>query len=268
MLYLPADKPRALEKLPGLRCDAVILDLEDAVLPEHKAGARRAAAQAIRAGGAPMPLLLRLNGPGTAWEQPDLETALLAAPAGIVLPKAEEPERVRELHLGLPLWLMIETPLGVQRASQLAAVPGVVGLILGANDLLLGLRARATPGREALLHAHGAVVLAARVHGLIALDGVHNDLQDEAGLERTSQQGRDLGFDGRTLIHPGQIETANRVYGVDAAGAQAARELLDAWHAASAAGQGVALHRGHMVEALHAREAQATLARWAAEQGE
>ena len=264
VLYVPADKPRALAKLPELACDAAILDLEDAVLPAQKGEARAGAARALRAG-ADKPLLLRLNGPGTPWEQDDLELALRSSPAGIVLPKAEEPARVREISLGIPLWLMIETPLGVQRVAELAAVPGVAGLIVGANDLLLGLRARATAGREALLHALGAVVLAARVQGLSALDAVHNDFQDEAGLDSTSKQGRDLGFDGRTLIHPAQIETVNRVYGVSDAEAQQARELLGVWDAAQREGRGVAVHGGRMIEELHAREARLLLERWAAQ---
>ncbi|GGR21664.1 HpcH/HpaI aldolase/citrate lyase family protein [Deinococcus ruber] len=264
VLYVPADKSRALAKLPELRCDAVILDLEDAVLPEQKGEARAGAARALRAG-ATMPLLLRLNGPGTPWEQDDLELALRFAPAGIVLPKAEEPARVREVSLGLPLWLMIETPLGVQRVAELARVPGVAGLIVGANDLLLGLRGRSTPGREALLYALGAVITAARVQGITALDAVHNDLQDAEGLEHTSQQGRDLGFDGRTLIHPAQIETVNRVYGVSEAEAQQARELLAGWEEARQQGRGVAVHRGRMIEELHAREARNVLERWKAQ---
>ncbi|WP_425145685.1 HpcH/HpaI aldolase/citrate lyase family protein [Deinococcus sp.] len=267
VLYVPADRPRALAKLPELRCDAVILDLEDAVLPEHKGEARAGAARVLRAG-ANKPLLLRLNGPGTPWEQDDLELALRFAPAGIVLPKAEEPTRVREVSLGLPLWLMIETPLGVRRAAELAAVTGVAGLIVGANDLLLGLRARLTPDRSALLHALSSVVLSARIHGLAALDAVHNDLQDEAGLERTSSQGRDLGFDGRTLIHPAQIETVNRIYGVSDAEAQEARELLAVWEAARQEGRGAAVYRGRMIEELHARGARELLERWAAQEAE
>lgn len=266
VLYVPADKPRAIDKARGLPCDAVILDLEDAVLPAHKALARAGAAQALREGGYGKPVLLRLNGLETPQFQADLEAALLSAPAGIVLPKAEDPAAVRELHLGIPLWLMIETPLGVLRAAELAAVPGVAGLVVGANDLLLSLRARATPGRLPLLHALSAVVLAARAAGVLALDAVYNDLQDGAGLEAECVQGQGLGFDGKTLIHPGQIAAANRVYGVSELEAQAARDLLHAWQEAEEQGLGVVQHAGRMIEELHARQARDTLGRWEAEQ--
>ena len=266
VLYVPADNPRAIDKAKGLPCDAVILDLEDAVLPDHKALARAGAAQALREGGFGKPVLLRLNGLETPQFQADLEAALLSAPAGIVLPKAEDPASVRELHLGIPLWLMIETPLGVLRAAKLAAVPGVAGLMVGANDLLLSLRARATPGRLPLLYALSAVVLAARAAGVLALDAVYNDLQDGAGLEAECMQGQGLGFDGKTLIHPGQIAAANRVYGVSETEVQAARELMHAWQEAEEQGLGVVQHAGRMIEELHARQACDTLGRWEAEQ--
>ena len=267
VLYVPADKPRAVDKARGLPCDAVVLDLEDAVLPGQKTAARVDAAQALREGGFGKPVLLRLNGFETPSFQADLEAALLSAPAGIVLPKAEDPAAVRELHLGIPLWVMIETPLGVLRAAELAAVPGVAGLMVGANDLLLSLRARATPGRLPLLHALSAVIVAARAAGVLALDAVYNDLHNEAGLEAECVQGRDLGFDGKTLIHPDQIAAANRAYGVSEQEAQVARELLHAWAAAEAQGLGAVQHAGRMTEELHARQARDTLGRWEAEQG-
>jgi citrate lyase beta subunit len=267
VLYVPADKPRAIAKARELPCDAVVLDLEDAVAPGQKAAARAGAAQTLREGGFGKPVLLRLNGLGTPDFQRDLELGLLTAPDGLVLPKAEDPAAVRELHLGVPLWLMTETPLGVLRAAQLAAVPGVAGLMVGANDLRLSLRARPTPERRELLYSLGAVVLAARAAGVLVLDAVYNDLQDGAGLERECMQGRDLGFDGKTLIHPSQIEVANRLYGVSEAEAQAARALLVAWDAAQASGQGVVAHENRMIEELHARQARAALERWQAEQG-
>jgi citrate lyase beta subunit len=267
VLYVPADKPRAIAKARELPCDAVVLDLEDAVSPGQKAAARNGAAQALREGGFGKPVLLRINGLDTPDFQRDLELGLLTAPDGLVLPKAEDPAAVRELHLGIPLWLMSETPLGVLRAAQLAAVPGVAGLMVGANDLRLSLRARSTPERRELLYSLSAVVLAARVAGVLVLDAVYNDLQDEAGLERECVQGRDLGFDGKTLIHPSQIGAANRLYGVSEAEAQAARALLAAWEVAQATGQGVVAHEGRMTEELHARQARAALERWQAEGG-
>jgi citrate lyase beta subunit len=262
---VPADKPRAVQKARELPCDAVILDLEDAVAPDQKAAAREGAAQALRDGGFFKPVLLRLNGLNTPDFQRDLELALTAAPAGIVLPKAENAEAVRELHLGIALWPMIETPLGVLRAHELASVAGVAGLIAGANDLALALRARPTADRLALLHALSTVVLAARAARVLALDAVYTDLQDQAGLEHECNQGRTLGFDGKTLIHPSQVAAANSVYGVSQAEARAARELLAAWEEAAAQGLGVATHAGRMIEELHARQARQTLERWEAE---
>lgn len=265
VLYVPADRPRAVQKARELPCDAVVLDLEDAVLPAHKGAARAAAAQALRAGGFGKPVLLRLNGLDTPDFQADLEVALLSATAGIVLPKCEDPAAVRELHLGIPLWLMVETPRGVLRAAGLAEVPGVAGLMLGANDLRLSLGARPSADRAELQHSLGAVLLAARAANVIALDAVYNDLQNLPGLEAECQQGRTLGYDGKTLIHPGHIAAANRAYGVADDEAGAARDLLASWDAAQAEGQGVVQHAGRMIEDLHARQARHTLSRWEAQ---
>ena len=260
VLYVPADKPRAIDKARGLPCDAVILDLEDAVLPAYKVLARENAAQALREGGFGKPVLLRLNGLETSSFQADLEAALLSAPAGIVLPKAEDPASVRELHLGIPLWLMIETPLGVLRAAELAAVPGVAGLMMGANDLLRSLRARATSGRLPLLHALSAVVLAARVAGVLALDAVYNDLQDGAGLESECVQGRDLGFDGKTLIHPSHIGACNAIFTPPAEEVAEARKIIAAFTKPENASRGAIQLDGRMVERLHADMAKRTIA--------
>ncbi|GGJ80765.1 HpcH/HpaI aldolase/citrate lyase family protein [Deinococcus aquiradiocola] len=262
VLYVPADNARAVQKARALNADAVVLDLEDAVHPDAKAAARTAATQALR-GGFGCPVMLRLNGLDSPHFQADLEAALLSAPAGIVLPKAEDARAVRELHLGVPLWLMIETPLGVLRAPELAAVPGVAGLMVGANDLHLALHARRTPDRAALAYTLGAVLLAARAAGVTALDAVYNDLHDLQGLERECVQARDLGYDGKTLIHPAQVDVANRAFGVTEEEAQAARDLLATW---DAAGAGVVTHQGRMIEDLHARQARDTLARHAREQ--
>ncbi|MFC4452991.1 CoA ester lyase [Deinococcus sonorensis] len=266
VLYVPADKPRALEKAAGLAADALVLDLEDAVAPGAKAEARQAAARFLADRRFPGPVLVRLNTPETPHFQADLEMALTAAPAGIVLPKSEQAAVIRDLHLGIPLWLMIETPLGVLNAPELSRVPGVAGLMAGANDLALGLRARPGRDRQPLLYALSAVVLAARAHGLLTLDAVWNDLKDPEGFLVSCVQGRDLGFDGRTLIHPSQLEGANRVYGVSDEEAQAARALLERWEAAAAQGQGVVSHQGQMIEELHARQARELLERWQVEQ--
>ncbi|ADV68493.1 HpcH/HpaI aldolase/citrate lyase family protein [Deinococcus maricopensis] len=265
-LYVPADKPRALEKARTLPADLIILDLEDAVAEDRKAEARMNAVDALRVGAWRAPVLLRVNGLTSRHFDADFETALKCAPAGIVLPKAEDAASVRSLHLGLPLWLMIETPRGVLNADALAGVPGVAGLLAGANDLARDLRTRPHPDRWPLLHALSQVVLAARANGVVALDAVFNDVRDAAGFARECVQGRDLGFDGKTVIHPEQVRAANAAFGVSAQEAEAARALLATWAEARAAGLGVTTHAGQLIEELHARTAEETLARWTEEQ--
>ncbi|KEF33829.1 malyl-CoA thiolesterase [Deinococcus sp. RL] len=268
VLYVPGDKPRALEKARTLGADAVILDLEDAVAPEHKDAARQNVAEALRTPW-PGPVLVRVNGPGTPWAEADLAWVRGAGASGLVLPKVEDAAALRDLPPGLPpLWAMVETPLGVLRAAELAALPSVAGLIAGTNDLARALRTRPDPARTPLLPALSAVVLAARAFGKVPLDGVYNDVRDPEGLERECEQGRTLGFSGKTVIHPGQVAAANRAFGVSEADAQAARDLLSAWTAARAAGRSVATYRGALVEEMHAEEAQETLALWEAAQQE
>lgn len=261
VLYVPGDKPRAIEKARTLRADAVILDLEDAVAPEHK-DAARGNVKAALAWRWPGPLLVRVNGLGTPWEHADREMALLAGVDGLVLPKVEDAATVHALHLRVPLWPMIETPLGVLRAPEIAAVPGVAGLIVGANDLARTLRTRPHPERLPLLHALSAVVLAARAHGKVPLDAVFNDIRDPQGFIRECEQGRTLGFAGKTVIHPDQVELANGVFGVTDAEADEARALLAVWEQARAEGKSVATYRGALVEQMHADAAQETLELW------
>ncbi|PTA66904.1 CoA ester lyase [Deinococcus arcticus] len=262
---MPGDKPRALDKARTLGADAVILDLEDAVAPEHKASAREHVRAAL-AQPWPVPVLLRLNAPGTPWHEDDLALAAHPALGGVVLPKVEAPPTLAGpqpvLH---PVWAMIETPLGVLNAAAIAAAPGVAGLIAGANDLARALRTRPHPGRAPLLHALSAVVLAARACGRVPLDAVYNDVRDPEGFARECAQGRALGFAGKTVIHPGQIEPAHAAYGVGEAEADTARALVAAWNVARAAGQSVATFQGALVEQMHVDEAQETLALWAAQ---
>ncbi|THF86301.1 CoA ester lyase [Deinococcus sp. KSM4-11] len=266
VLYVPGDKPRAIEKARTLNADAIILDLEDAVAPEHKAHARDNVREALGTRW-PMPVMVRVNGIGSAWEHDDRELALTAGAAGIVLPKVEAAQAVHELSLGLPLWAMIETPLGVLNAAALAALPGVAGLLVGANDLARALRTRADPDRLPLLHALGAVVLAARAHGKIPLDAVYNDVRDPEGFGNECRQGRTLGFAGKTVIHPDQIDPANAAYGVTDDEAHTARALIDAWTAARAEGRSVATYQGALVEQMHVDEAQDVLALWEGTRG-
>lgn len=266
VLYVPGSNGRALARARSLPCDALILDLEDSVAPDAKAAARTAVVAALADGGfSPREVLVRVNAPGTEWYGDDLAALARAGADGVVLPKAETPEAVRDAAgtleatgapAGLPLWLTIETPRGVLEAASLAAAhPSVAGLVAGTSDLTKELRARHVPGREPLLHALSEIVLAARAHGLAALDGVHLVLDDAQGFEAACRQGRDLGFDGKTLVHPRTIETANRVFGPAPAEVEAARRLLSAWEAARAEGRGVAVLDGRLVEELHAVEA-------------
>ena len=271
VLYVPGSNTKALAKARTLPCDAVILDLEDSVAPEAKEPARRAVVEAVAAGGfAPRELLVRVNARGTPWHREDLAALARLPVDGIVLPKVETLEDVREAAgvLGASgataapaLWLTIETPRGVLAADLLAgAHPSVAGLVAGTSDLTKELRARHVPGREPLLHALSAIVLAARAHSLAALDGVHLALEDEEGFATACRQGRDLGFDGKTLIHPRTIEAANRAFAPDPSEVEAARRILAAWEAARAEDRGVVVHDGHLVEELHAREAERLVA--------
>ncbi|WP_309571521.1 CoA ester lyase [Deinococcus sp.] len=263
VLYVPGDKPRAIEKARTLNADAVILDLEDAVAPEHKAQAREHVREALSVRW-PVPVMVRVNGLGTEWEHDDRELALTAGAAGIVLPKVEDARDAHALSLGLPLWAMIETPLGVLNAPAIAAVPGVAGLLVGANDLARALRTRPHPERTPLRHALSAVVLAARAHGKIPLDAVYNDVRDPDGFARECRQGRTLGFSGKTVIHPGQIDAANAAYGVTDDEADAARAVIAAWNTARAEGKSVATHQGALVEQMHVDEANEVLGLWGA----
>lgn len=266
VLYVPGSSAKALAKARTLPCDGLILDLEDSVAPEAKEAAREAVAAALAEGGfAPREVLVRVNARGTPWFEADVAALARAFADGLVLPKAGSPDDVAGTvaALGragarpdLPLWLTIETPRGVLAADSLAgAHPSVAGLVAGTSDLTKELHARHVPGREPLLHALSAIVLAARARGLAALDGVHLHLDDEAGFAAACRQGRNLGFDGKTLIHPRTIEPANRLFSPDPQEVAAAHRLLDAWSAARAAGRGVAVLDGRLVEELHALDA-------------
>lgn len=267
VLYVPGSNAKALAKARTLACDGLILDLEDSVAPEAKEAAREAVVAAIAAGGwGSREVLVRVNARGTPWFEADVAALARAGADGLVLPKVETTEDVaaaverlamRGAPAGLPLWLTIETPRGVLAAADLAeARRSIRGLVAGTSDLTKDLRARHVPGRAPLLHALSAIVLAARAHGLVALDGVHLALDDETGFEAECREGRDLGFDGKTLIHPRTIDAANRVFSPDAEEVRAARRLLAAWREAREAGKGVTVLDGRLVEELHAREAE------------
>ena len=270
VLYMPGANTRAMEKAQTLACDTVVFDLEDAVAPAAKARARTAVLQALATGHyGGRELVVRCNALDTPWGRDDLQAFADAPIHGLLLPKVERPEQVHAVCFlldasapsTLPLWLMIETPTAVLDARKLAmASPRVAALVLGTSDLVTGLRARHTPDRHNLTFALQQCVLAARAADVAVLDGVHLEFRDLDGLALACAQARAMGFDGKTLIHPSQIETANRSFGVTAEEVAHARAVVDAWHGAQAAGSGVAVLNGQLVENLHVAEAERTLA--------
>lgn len=270
-LYVPGANARALEKARTLPADGLILDLEDAVAPEAKAAARTQVAAAVRAGGwAPREVLVRVNAAGTPWATDDLATVAGCGADGILLPKVDGPAAVQAAAAaldaaggpgGLALWCMIETPLGVLNAAAIAgASPRLAGLVLGTSDLAKDLRAAHEPGRQPLLTALGLTLLAGRAYGLAVIDGVHLDLDDEAGFAESCRQGAALGFDGKSLIHPKTIAAANAAFAPSAEAVEAAHRVIAAHAAARAAGLGVTVVDGRLVEALHVSEAERLVA--------
>nr|WP_197975021.1 CoA ester lyase [Phaeovibrio sulfidiphilus] len=266
-MYIPGSNPRALEKARTLDADVLILDLEDAVAPEAKEDARRTVVEVVSArpyGG--REVLVRINGLDTPWGEDDLK-AVAALPAdGIVLPKVNSESDVHRVEAALPaaapaLWCMMETPLGVLQALSIARSSArLCGLIMGTSDLAKDLRAAHTPDREPFLTALGLCLLAARATGLAILDGVHLDLQDDDGFHQSCLQGARLGFDGKTLIHPRTIATANACFSPSAEDVDRARIIVDAFENARKEGKGVVVVDGRLVEALHVEEAVRLLA--------
>ena len=269
VLYLPGSNARALEKARTLPVDGLILDLEDAVAPDAKEAAREAVCEAAASGAyGRREVTIRVNGVGTQWHDADLAAACAAGPAGIVVPKVGSAEQVRELvaameAAGAPshtrLWAMVETPEAILGVAALAAAsPRLAVLVLGTNDLVKELRARHVPGRAPILGALATVVLAARAAGVAVLDGVYNNVKDAEGFAAECAQGRDLGFDGKTLIHPGQVEVCNATFAPSEVEVADAREVVAAWEAGD--GSGVVTLNGRMIEALHVDMAREVLA--------
>jgi citrate lyase subunit beta/citryl-CoA lyase len=271
VLYMPGSNPRALEKGRTLPADALIFDLEDAVAPDAK-GAGRAAvrdALATKAGYGRREIVVRVNGLDTPWGHDDLVCVATVRADAILLPKIESADGVRRaasvLDMAgappdLPIWCMIETPRGVLHAEEIADHPRVDCLVMGTSDLTKDLMARHTPLRLPMLVSLGTSLLAARAAGISILDGVHLDLNDQEGFAEVCRQGRALGFDGKTLIHPKQIETANATFGPSEAEVAAAERIIAAFEEATAKGQGVVLLDGKLVENLHVAEAKRTVA--------
>ncbi len=271
VLYMPASNPKAIAKARELACDAVILDLEDAVAPDAKAAARDAAAQAVRDGGwGGREVVIRVNGLDTEWGADDLAAAAAAGPDAVLAPKPDGPDDVRRYDAALAgappetaLWVMIETGRSLFALPQIAATADdtrLGGFVLGTNDLAKELGWRLGPGRAPFLWALSAATAAARAHGLVALDGVFNGLEDEAGLAAECAQGVEWGFDGKTLIHPRQIEPCNRAFTPSEAEVAHARAVIAAFDLPENAGKGAIRVDGRMAERLHLHQARKTVA--------
>lgn len=269
LLFLPASNPRAIEKARGLSCDVAVLDLEDAIAPEMKDVARTAAVEAIRAGGFRGRVGVRVNGLTTPWGEGDL-AALAGLPLDwIVAPKVEGPGLVdayaARMDEGVRLCAMIETPRGLLELPHVAGAGGALkALMLGVNDLASTLGTGSVADREPLKPWLAKTVASARAHGLAAIDGVFNRLDDAEGLAAECAQGRLYGFDGKSLIHPGQIEACHAAFSPTAAEVAEAEAIVAAFEAPEAEGQGVIRVSGAMVERLHLARAKALLARAAA----
>ncbi len=268
VLYMPSSNERALEKSKSIPCDGLILDLEDAVAPDAKAAARDAACAAAASGEyGDREVAIRVNGIGTEWHAADMVAVCAAGPDAVVVPKVNTADEVRGLATvldwaGAPehtrLWAMIETPEAIFNVREIAAASDRLNvLVMGTNDLVKELYAEHVPGRQPLLAGLGLALLAARATGRAILDGVYNDVQDTDGFLAECRQGRELGFDGKTLIHPGQVDGANAAFAPSEGAIDDARGILDAW--AESAGSGVVTYRGRMIENLHVETARRTL---------
>ena len=270
VLYMPGANERAMEKARGIDCDGVIFDLEDAVAPEVKPDARERISAAISAGGyGYRELVVRANGLDTPWGAGDIARMAALPIAAMLFPKVETVAQVAEIvarvdaagGAELAVWIMIETPRGVQNVEALAASSDRVAVLaMGTSDLVKDLRGRHRADRAGVTYALQRSVIAARAAGKEILDGVHLDFRDADSFRAACEQGRDLGFDGKTLIHPTQVPVANAVFGPSAEEIDFARRAREAWEAARAAGRGVAEVDGRLVENMHVAEAERTLA--------
>ncbi|MCW2236012.1 HpcH/HpaI aldolase/citrate lyase family protein [Azospirillum canadense] len=275
VLYMPGSNARALEKGRTLPADGLILDLEDAVAPDAKATARATIKEAIAAGGyGGRELVVRTNGLNTPWGYDDLVMAASSGADAVLLPKVESADMVRQAEAvlrangspdGQTIWCMMETPLGMLNAKEIAgASPKLGGLVMGTSDLAKDLHAAHTRDRLPMITSLGLCLLAARAYGLAILDGVHLDLNDDEGFAASCRQGRELGFDGKTLIHPKTIAACNEAFAPDPDEIAFAHRIIDAHAAASAEGKGVALVDGKLVENLHVENAKRVVAMAAA----
>lgn len=269
VLYMPSSNERALEKAKSIPTDALILDLEDAVAPDAKEAARHNACAAVRSREyGRRELTIRINGIGSPWFWDDLKAACAAGPDGIVVPKVNSRKEVRDLVREIErfhapdrtrLWAMIETPPAIVEVARIAgASDRLACLVMGTNDLVKELDAEHVPGRAPILPALAHAVLAAKAYGVAIVDGVYNNVKDPDGFLAECRQGRSMGFDGKTLIHPGQVEGANEAFAPSEAAIEDARGVLEAWEAGG--GGGVVTYKGRLIENLHVESAERILA--------
>ncbi len=274
VLYMPAANDRALEKAQTIPADAIIFDLEDAVAPDAKPDARAKAVAAVQSGlYGNRELTIRCNGLDTQWGADDVAAAAAASPAAVVIPKVDSVEyldRVSSLldaagaSAGVEIWPMIETPTAMFNVRAIAAHPRVAVLVMGTNDLAKELRSPLVPNRHPLVVHLATALLAAREAGKVILDGVYNDVKNAEGFEAECRQGMEMGFDGKTLIHPSQVEPANDMWAPSAADIEYAERVIAAFDEAVADGRGVVTVDGRMIENLHVDNARLVLATAAA----
>ena len=273
VLYMPGSNARALEKAKGLPADGLILDLEDAVSPDAKAEARDNVAAVLAGGKKPYgkrEVIVRVNGLNTPRGMDDIRAVAALGADGLAIPKVESADMVRQVQVAVhaaggpedvPIWCMMETPMGILRADEIAgASPFVAGLVMGTSDLAKDLYCEHTVDREPFLTAFGLVILAARAHGVAALDGVHLDLSDDTGFAAACAQGRRLGFDGKTLIHPKTVAVANAAFAPSPEDVSRARTLIATYAEAVARGQGLVVLDGKLIEQLHVDNARRLVA--------
>jgi citrate lyase subunit beta/citryl-CoA lyase len=275
VLYMPGSNARALEKARTLAADGIILDLEDSVAPEAKEAARAQVTEAVKAGGfGTREVFIRINGVDTPWHADDLEAAAHAAPDAILVPKVSSPDtlelvgrRLLDTHIDLKtrIWAMIETPLAIFNVLSIAAQARdsesrLAGFIMGTNDLAKDTRARLVPDRAPMLVWLSMCVAAARIHGIDILDGVYNDIGNAEGFAHECAQGVELGFDGKTLIHPSQLDVCNKAFSPAPEEVAEARKVIAAFDLPENKAKGVVSIDGRMVERLHADMARRTVA--------
>ncbi len=273
VLYMPGANERALEKAKTLLADSLILDLEDAVAPEAKAEARERVCNTVKAGGyGPRELIIRVNGLDTEWGKADIKAAAQANPDAILAPKVATAEDIRWIDEAIAeggasekprLWVMIETPLSILNIKEIAATSKstrLAGFVMGSNDLIKDFRAEPMPGRENLAACYTLAIAAARAYDLLVFDGVYNDIANAEGFVAEAKQARAFGFDGKTLIHPSQVDPCNTIFAPPADAVAQAKDVIAAFADPANAGKGVLKVNGKMTELLHLVQAKRTVA--------